>query len=106
VFILLSSTGCSLNNKQVENTAYRFASDISMEDPNNFKCEVGDGERIYHDKSLKIGGMGFEEGSGRFINVRKDGYVTITYLNVAEMIKVSEGKNRSNQLKGPSLTSK
>lgn len=104
VFMLLSSTGCSLNNKQVENTAYKFASDISMEDSNNFECEVGNGVRIYHDKSLKIGGMGFEEGSGRYISVQKEGQVGITYLNVAEMNKVSEGNIRLNQTKGTSLT--
>jgi hypothetical protein len=105
VFVLLSSTGCSLNNEQVENAVYRFASDVSMEDPNNFKCEVGYGERRCHDKSLKIDGMGFpEEGSGRCISVQKEGNVGITYLNAAEWKKLAEGKIRPDQIKGVSLT--
>jgi hypothetical protein len=105
VFMLLSSTGCFSNNKQVENTAYRFASDVSMEDPNIFECEVKHGERSCYDKSLKMDSMGWfpEEGSGRDICVRKDGYVSIIYWNAAELKKVSEGKIRPNQIKGTSF---
>lgn len=105
VFMLLSSTGCSLNNKQVENTVYKFAYDVSMEDPNIFECEVKHGERVCHDKSIKIDGMGFpEEGSGRCISVQKEGNVSIAYWNATEWKKLSEGNISPDQIKGTSLT--
>jgi hypothetical protein len=44
-----------------------------------------------------------EEGSGRDICVRKDGYASINYWNAAELKKVSEGKIRPNQMKGTSF---
>jgi hypothetical protein len=98
-------TGCASENLCNVDKAYDFALKVSRQHPNEFANQKGKNSSVYYEKSLTVtnsGLFGFwpTEGKGVFIEIHKDGELSVLEHDCNQMAKLASGEIKASETKG------